>query len=105
MSDRREADRKLSLLGYLEGMRHVQTLEATEMAFVIAAFGFLVGGLVTRGKEPLGCLAFWVLVGVASSISFLLIRHFRGRRNTHYWLREQHHRILAACPSNAVSPL
>jgi hypothetical protein len=90
--DASEAERKLIHLQYLEGMRHVQSLEATEMAFVVAAFGFLIGGLLSRSEvKP---LVFWVLVAAVSLMASLLAPHFRGRRSTHYWLRIQHQRLL-----------
>ncbi len=97
-TNRQEEKEKLKLLQHTESMRHLQALEATEMGFVIAAFGFLIGALLGRihqaSNKRLGCLTFWVLAAVASLTAPLLVRHFRGRRETYYWVRRKYHTIL-----------
>jgi len=89
-----QAEKKLKHLQYLEGMRHLQTLEATEMGFAVAACAVLIGRVLAVPSGRLCDSQFWLFTIVASLAAFLLVRHLAGRRKSYYWLRAQHHRIL-----------
>ncbi len=92
--DEEIAREKLKQLDYLESMRHLQTLEATEMGFVIAAYGLVINGLVRAGHSFWASETFRVLFHLSLLLAALLIWHFCARRSTYYWLRDRHHELL-----------
>ena len=50
---RQEQEQKLKLLQYTESLRHLQTLEAVEMGFLIPAYGAAIVGVV---NDPLALI-------------------------------------------------
>ncbi len=80
---------KLKHVQNLESMRHVQKLEATEMGFVVAAYGVLIASLLNvAGKDAAGFSGRWgTLVPVGALVlvmAVVLTCHFEKRKRSFY---------------------
>lgn len=78
----------------LESMRHVQRLEATEMGFVVTAYGVLVAGLLNvAGKDAALFSQHWEILapvcGLGLVMAGVLTYHFRRRWSSFYKHRDR----------------
>jgi hypothetical protein len=83
----------------LESMRHVQKLEATEMGFVITAYGILIAGLLNvAAKSPalFGPGLAFVLSILVIAMAGLFCWHFLKRRKSFYGHRKSLNESLKA---------
>ena len=83
----KEADRELAKLKYvqaLEGMRHVQRVEATEIGFVMVTYAVVIAGLLNMRERALGHSGAWLVVIFSVLFAGTLIFHFYRRRASYY---------------------
>ena len=83
----KEPDREFARLKYvqaLEGMRHVQKLEATEMGFAAVAYTVVIAGLLNARQGMLGRAGVRWLAVLSILVAGTLIYHFWRRRASYY---------------------
>jgi len=68
----------------LEGMRHVQRLEATEIGFVMVGYAVIIAGLLNAAEGRLGRLTVRWLAVLSILVGGILIYHFWRRRASYY---------------------
>lgn len=82
-----DRDRDFAKLKYaqsLEGMRHVQKVEAIEIGLVVVAYGIAIAGLLNARPGGLGRSGVWALAIFSVLVAAVLIFHFWRRRESYY---------------------
>ncbi len=83
----KEADKEFAKLKYvqaLEGMHHVQRLEAIEVGFITVAYAVIIAGLLGAPEGRVGRLTARWLALLSILAAGTLIHHFWRRRASYY---------------------
>lgn len=85
--EKKQPDKEFAKLKYkqaLEGMRHVQRLEATEIGFAAVAYAVVIAGLLNAAEGRLGRLTARWLAVLSILAAGTLVYHFWRRRASYY---------------------